>query len=317
MPPKATGAKLTTLLPSDKELNGAKTILESARRKQRRSYLGSLSHFLKSNPDSKIEDLSKQEQLERLIVHQARCKDATTTIKSDKTISKNDAKFQDVHWWNRQKMIIEMGEIKAEHWIASKLLKPMPDSLTGSTEPELVEYPVPIKWQRMTEEEIKRLRLQSEAEADEEDTVALAAMLGEKTQAAPQAIKQEPESELSKLNRQIDTFKADPSVTLRLLQDMQLVHEKLSARASNVTDTNEKKFAAMLEADSKKLSRKLTKMIELVKRCCTEEADAKAYPKLLEQISEAQSTDKEVQGWANKFGYLTEEKARKRAKKQA
>ena len=53
---------------------------------------------------------------------------------------------------------------------------------------------------------------------------------------------------------------------------MQLVHEILSALASNVTDSNEKKFAAMLEADSKKLSRKLTKMIELVKRCCTEEA---------------------------------------------
>ena len=42
----------------------------------------------------------------------------------------------------------ELGTAKGELW--RTVLKGMPDSLTGRTEPEYLEYPVPKNWERMS-----------------------------------------------------------------------------------------------------------------------------------------------------------------------
>ena len=60
-------------------------------------------------------------------------------------------------------MDTKLGKAKGKLW--RTVLKGMPDSLTGRTEPEYLEYPVPKNWERMAQEDISKFLLNVQAEA--------------------------------------------------------------------------------------------------------------------------------------------------------
>eukprot|EP00959_Pyramimonas_sp_CCMP1952_P387394 8118554-Pyramimonas_sp.AAC.1 len=59
----------------------------------------------------------------------------------------------------------EMGKTKAEHWRTSGLLANRPDSLTGSNDPELIEWIVPASWQYLTEQDLRQIKIDVEMKA--------------------------------------------------------------------------------------------------------------------------------------------------------
>ena len=65
----------------------------------------------------------------------------------------------------------EVGAFKAKSWWDSGLMKPQPDQLTGSMHEECDEWPVPKRWSRMSQEELKRFWFTLTGDAIAEDFI--------------------------------------------------------------------------------------------------------------------------------------------------
>eukprot|EP00959_Pyramimonas_sp_CCMP1952_P144452 3023848-Pyramimonas_sp.AAC.1 len=80
----------------------------------------------------------------------------------------------DVHWWSAHKMDQELGSAKGKHWRESNLLASRPDSLTGSTDEQFVEWAVPLNWERLPETDLKAMKLEFMMDAGEAEAAHLA-----------------------------------------------------------------------------------------------------------------------------------------------
>eukprot|EP00959_Pyramimonas_sp_CCMP1952_P121872 2547919-Pyramimonas_sp.AAC.1 len=54
----------------------------------------------------------------------------------------------------------------------------MPDSLTVKTDPQYLEYAVPVHWERMSMAELQQFVLEMQSEATKDDADAMLAMAG-------------------------------------------------------------------------------------------------------------------------------------------
>jgi len=178
---EAMGIDLLKMQPSAQEVADAKTIISQMNQKEKKSSKSCLVHFLKANPCEALQGgergAVRNQILETFIVWQSRQKDAKKRIMTTQQQTDRKSKFIEHHWWAREKMDLEIGPIKAESWRASKILTWRPDVVTGSTEDEMVEYAVPVHWERCTEEELKQLMMQTTAEVTEEDANQFANLL--------------------------------------------------------------------------------------------------------------------------------------------
>ena len=111
----------------------------------------------------------RQRYLESYLVHQMREQEASSEIVSSHTSSLKHNLHQDVHWWSKEKMNLEIGGEKAEHWRQSGLIPSQPDSVTGSNEENHKEWGVPQNWARMTMADMRSLALTVSTNADEKD----------------------------------------------------------------------------------------------------------------------------------------------------
>ena len=82
MPSALPSAKLSSVVPTNEEVERAKEIMKSLGEKEMASRMASMRHFVRLNPDAA--KLKHQERLERFIVHQFRSKDANRTQTSEK-----------------------------------------------------------------------------------------------------------------------------------------------------------------------------------------------------------------------------------------
>ena len=147
----AAPAKLSQIKLTEAEIDSASNILQAADAKQMNSLKAGLNAFIAVNPDDKIfQDNRFNEQfLLRLIGHQARCAAVRNTLVSDKSFTQTKGKFTDVERMSTERMDTVLGKAKGALW--RTVLKGMPDSLKGRTEPEYLEYPVPKNWERMAQ----------------------------------------------------------------------------------------------------------------------------------------------------------------------
>ena len=109
-----------------------------------------LKAFIAVNPDDQVSKGNRFSEpfLLSFLGHQARCVAVKKNLVSDKAFTSTKSKFTDVERMSEEKMDRELGTAKGKLW--RTVLKGMPDSLTGRTEPEYLEYPVPKNWERMS-----------------------------------------------------------------------------------------------------------------------------------------------------------------------
>ena len=167
MPPKMKGTKIGSVEPTADELEAARKVLADATAGGRRSKNASFIHFLKTNPDCGNEDaasakgLARDAYLEKFLVLQMRYSKAERTCKATREISSSHRKLKDLHWWSMEQMDINMGAQKGKHWRDSKLLPDRADSLTGSLDPNFIEYGVPHDWQQLSHDDFSRLTFEA------------------------------------------------------------------------------------------------------------------------------------------------------------
>eukprot|EP00959_Pyramimonas_sp_CCMP1952_P012674 268080-Pyramimonas_sp.AAC.1 len=217
MPAKIPSATLSALEPTKEELAEARKILAAASAKEKRSKLGSMMNFLKSNPDEAASSSRGQQReayMAKFLVHQMRVKTASNTSTSSRTVGRNDEKGIVWTWISPEKMDTVLGPMKAQHWRDSKLLAWRPDSLTQSEDEAFREYKVPEHWEKMSEQDISKLLIESKGEATEED-LANVDSASWKNEGGGQAnddtfVKQEEETALQKLEKKITQLKQNP-----------------------------------------------------------------------------------------------------------
>ena len=140
---KTAPDKLSHIKLTEAEIDAARTILQAADTKNMNSLKTGLKAFIAANPDDQLskENRFNEPFLLSFIGHQARCSSVQNTLVSDKATTSTKSKFTDVERMSEERMDTVLGKAKGALW--RTVLTGMPDSLTGRTEPEYLEYPVP------------------------------------------------------------------------------------------------------------------------------------------------------------------------------
>ena len=216
----------------------------------------------------------------------------------------------DVFWWNVHKMDKEMGAKKGAGW--RTVLKPRADCLTQSLDPECIEYPVPTNWERFSSEDMTSFLVKTRAEATEEDLNKLS---GAGSSGDSVVVKTEPVSLLDELKKRIEEIKEAKGAEghLRKLQDLKVDLTVLEQRAEK--DKNPSKFKVLFIEDVRKQTAAVTKAIKLLMRIVKgEELVDSQMPKFIDSLDTIDSTQVEVNEWAQRFGLQEQAKRRKRTK---
>ena len=313
MPARIPAAKLTSVQPTDAEIAEARRILAEGGEKGKRSRIGCMTNFLKSNPDAAAMNATGSDRdkfLEAFIVHQMRTKNAAKHVVNEEVVENVAQKHQDVYWWNAWKMDQEMGPVKAKGWRECGLLKPRPDSLTKSTHEDCIEFPVPVQWQRMTETDIKRMMARTEDDATNDDLADLrSASSGVAATTGATGVKIEPKTPLQLLQERCQTLKDNIQATLRKYQDIKIDFSVLEKNAE--TQKNKSKFVSMLIEDLKKATANVSKIIKICEKILQgDEVEDKELPKLLDSMEAMDKKVTELHDWATRFGLHTVKKRR-------
>ncbi|CAK0793851.1 unnamed protein product, partial [Prorocentrum cordatum] len=263
----------------------------------------SMKHFLLSNPDaaaSSAKGATKMAFLEKFLVHQLRCKDAEKKSPSEKTKKTSNITYNDVQWMSQDKMDAELGEAKAKHWRECGKLRSRPDRLTGSTDPLLVEWPVPTEWQRMSDEDIHAFMLQVSGDADEED---LATFNSAMAASSDVKIKEEPETETTKMDKRVEELRAGVQDKLRVYHDMHADAKVIKTKIGASSDNG--KYSETFVKDLDKHIAKLARATKILDRMCTEEVNDTELPKLINTLDAIDKEDVSIKEWAVRFNAYT------------
>ena len=326
MGPKRLPAKISEIQLTSEEIDAAKKVLQAADQKRLNSIKQGLKSFLSANPDSSItkDNRYNEEFMLNFIGHQNRCQEAQKKIVTSKEIITEKTKFSDVVRMSAEVMDRELGKSKAELW--RTVLKPLPDLLTGRTEAEYLEYPVPKNWERMSESEMKKFLLETQGEATAEDAelamerkgpaMELSGSVASSSGVNPNEVKVEPadpeEQKKKDLALKVAKLQSELPQLVREFQDKTLELKLIQTKAKNKNDPYHAEFRTDLETCLKKM--KSTKGI--LERLHTEEADAKEMPKLVKQLDDIRQKYDQIEEFSKKNGYKEEAKPpMKRARK--
>ena len=260
MAPKAKQIALKTYTPSEEELKQARDILNGACNAAKRSKMASMVAFVKTlgGDDAILNSRGdeRQEYLAKYVAMMEKRKATKSTIASTVSHDQRTAEVVQFHRWSRHQMEQEVGAKKAEGWISCGKLKMEPDRITGSTDPDCVEYIVPVSWTQETGESSNKQAWVGEDAATEEDLVntkSLQLQLGSDGSAGSagsgsaqtgsdaagsaqacgtdpidkKAIKVESQTPQDKMAEAVSTFLRDPLVTKLKLQAIEVECDKL------------------------------------------------------------------------------------------
>ena len=327
MAPKHAPAKISEISLTNDEIEAARKILQAADTKKMNSLKQGLKAFLTANPDEKVNKDNKysEEFLMKFVSHQSRCAEAQKKVCAKKTVERVNAKMTDVIRMGVEKMNTELGTEKAKLW--RTVLKPMPDSLTGRTDPEYLEYAVPVHWERMTQAELKQFVLETSGDASREDVEAASLVQGpdmellgaasSSTGIDPVTVKVEPadakEQEKAALLKRAAELKENLPSLCRDFQDKLLDAKLIMTKAKARADQYHVEFRSDLESFVKKL----TSTKNILERMHSEDANPAEIPKLLSQMETMKNKYKQVEEFAMKNGYKEETKKGKRKRATA
>ena len=319
---------LSDFTPTPQELQQAREVLAQAGNKGRKSKTNSMLAWLKDNPcpeatSSRAE--SREFWLAKFVCMQLAAKTKTSNVSQEFSSSK--ANMQDVYYWAKEQMIMELGEHKTTAWISSGLLPHRPCSLTGEDTEFLREYTIPINWSRMTADDLRKWSLQSEGAATEEDLKLMAELCpsngagssGDGAEGeAGVLVKQEPKEPLSKeesAKKELDIFMAGVDSHIENTLQMELAAKKMIGNR-DFLDTKHQKYTEGLADDLTAHATVLGRLQTVLKKCLSKKPDTSKVPCLLAHISSLQETHAQLVTVASKFG-LAKVGTKRRAKGKA
>ena len=283
-----------------------------------------MAHFLKQNPDETAQRSrgdAREGYLAAYLAYQMKERSAVKEISRTDSYENKKSKFEDVHWWSADKMDTELGSAKAQHWRDAKVLKSRPDSLTGSKDPQFIEYAVPQNWERLSESDLKAMKLNVSMDAGEAEAEHLAELSAEVREApassssgAAGPVKTEL-TETQKLEKRAVHLQQEPTPVLRKFQDLLLESRVILTKVESGTQ-KEKQMASVLATDLGKQIARLGKVTKILERLCVEKGEVAEVMKLLSQIDECEKIHLELHDWALKFGFNDAVKPSKRARKK-
>ena len=110
----------------------------------------------------------------------ARCEDSTKRIEHSQDYKKGKLKFKDLEWWSIETGPPKFGPHRFAFWLAGKMLPERGCRISGQKGEFITEYGVPNDWERMTEEDWKSLKQDTEFELNkdnaDEEMAAFSAM---------------------------------------------------------------------------------------------------------------------------------------------
>ena len=314
----ARNVDLSKLQPTPKEIADAKKLIAELSASEKRSKKGSLSHFLKSNIAEGLKPgdrgSSRDEFLEKFVIWQLRKKNAKKGLQSERSSSHKAAKHIEHHWWAREKMDIELGPLKGQHWRDSNKLTFRADSLTKSTHADHVEYAVPVQWESATEEELRLLKIQTTMDATEEDMnmfSEIPSSSGGGAVVGGVPIKKEPE-EHTPVNRET-AFMATLEATYKEFQSIELYLKQIKAKA----EQSKHKYTDCLKTDAENLAKKVQKFYGIVERMLTEPSsvDPSHVSSVIAKKDALNIEIAELKEWAAKLGLVTPSSSSKRRRR--
>lgn len=278
--------------------------------------MASFAHFVRDNPvaDLKLGErgAKRQEYLEKFLIFQTRQKNAKKQLVSTRETVQGKTTFIDHHWWAMEKMDGEVGPAKAKHWRESGKLFSRPDSLTGSKDPQHIEYCVPVHWESVSEQDLRTLKLNMESEATEDDvglfttamdTFALTDASGSGSQVDPASIKvkTEPGEEATQAKEiEIMGFKNGLEATFKEFQALELELKHIRAKA----EQGAHKYTAGIVADADSLSKKLKKFYTMLEKMLMEPGSVSEdkIPDVIAKKKALITEVNELKEWASKLG---------------
>ena len=136
--------KLADLAPTSQELEAGHCILAGASPTQARAKVAPMVSWLKKTPRRVSVKFTRRATPEVF------WRPSWSTRCAPRRRKSSSSHAVDCHWWSQEKMDTEFGANEAATWRSSGLLPQRPSPLTGSQEPHMLEYRVPVEWERLS-----------------------------------------------------------------------------------------------------------------------------------------------------------------------
>ena len=303
------GIDLDTVKPTAEELKQARDDLAKLNTKEARSKMACMSAWLAKHPCSAASSRGQQRQdyLATYLVHQLRNSKAVNKKHVTHTEDTTRFKANDINWWSEEQMDKEIGPIKAAALRSSGKLDTQPCSVTGSNDEKLIEYGVPVCWQRLLDESRKGMQVSGTSDATQDDIAHLVDMRQTADAAAgppqppddpsDQVIKKEKLTDEEALTIEFNAFMLDIKNQLRSFQDMEIHSRQLLVHLMKC------KYTEALQIDVKKHVTRLSQICKILSRGCVDTMKVPEFPKLKKAMQEVSKTHKEMQLHATRFGF--------------
>jgi hypothetical protein len=310
MPPKQAAVKLNSVAPSADELAAARKVLAGVDKKQLRSKFACMAHWLKDNPDAAASSSrgdQRKAYLEQFMVWQMRQKNLQKESQSRSTVEVVNTTYNNLRWWSREKMDTELGAKKAAAWRESCKLQTRPDPVTGSDDPDYVEYGCPEDWSSLATGDTESHDVITRGDADESDLTMLNGIRGGMP-SEDVVVKAEQKTEEDMLQEKATALMQNPRPMLRRLQDYELECKLLATKATDG------KYTGELGSDVTKFLSKLTKAIKLLnKMCTTQSVQEGEVPQVVTMTDALIKEHDDIMQWAQTFGLVEKPKKRRKA----
>ena len=199
----------------------------------------------------------------------------------------------------------EYGALKAEAWRISGKLNSRPDTVTGSSEPHMIEFACPEDIDSSLHGDTVSYAVKATRDADETDLDKLGG-----TTPATADVKKEAADPKAILAQRVEELKVDPKPTLRRFQDYELEAKLLQERATG------QKYTEGMLADNTKFLVKLTKTIKILNLLATKGANnTDELQKLITTIDNLDVEYKDIIEWGSRFGFCSDPKKVSRKRK--
>ena len=302
--------------PTEEEMLAARNLIAKMTSSAKRSKMGCLSSWLKSNDDKGNHNKAlgsrgeeREAYLAAYMTHMSRLSQAKVTTMRESTQEK--AQNEDTLYWSKFEMDKEIGGVKGAAW--RKVLKWRPDPVTGEDGEEMREYVVPRDWQRNSGVDRSSFAVEAKGDATEADLANLDDLCAKSSIAGPSTggaaeVKTEALAggggngggdDKSDANA-VDTFITSLATTMKRMIDMQCDLEAIQVRAGKG------KYSAELASDVQKSLGRFAKMIKIMKRMLADTSNVSKdeVPKFMKLVEAEHTTFDMLREWAVKFGFV-------------
>jgi hypothetical protein len=306
---------ISAVVPTTEELAAAKAKREAMDAKKLASTKASLRHFIAQNPDAAAGGLGTDACVDKWLTWLARCSDASKNMENARTVGTNKLKHAELHWYGKELLKKEIGDIRGQTWIDSELLPTRPCRITKQHGEFLTEYGVPDDWEVVTESDLRAMKAQVEFELKDEDgALELAAFMQEADGSSSSSlgegeVKIKHEASATEIMAEkVDSVRANLEQNLAKMRAVNLETRMMREKAViSQRESGKEQHAVFVSECSKNISdstKAVTCLEKLfVKGSLPKEEEFPKLVKLIEQVNDAYDS---CVDWGGRFKFTSE-----------